>query len=146
MSSPATLTDASPNSRSWVEGAAGGGGGAPAPDSDVDIANAIALPAAWNIAPMDWMLSEYSPGVTPVNVNPPSALVRDVPPGMNCSESFITGMSMTMAPAIGLPSEPTAVPLIFASLTGWSWMSTLPSSWPTARVTRCASAGEGEAG
>src|SRR5258708_12617334 len=107
MSSPATLTDASANSRSWVGGAAGGGGGAPAPDSDVDIANAIALPAAWKIAPMDWTWSEYSPGVTPVNVNPPSPLVPDGRPARNCSHPFIPRISTPLAHPTALPPTPT---------------------------------------
>ena len=76
----------------------------------------------------------------------PLASVREVPPGRNCIASFIAGISITMAPAIGLPSEATAVPLILASFTGCSWMSTLPSSCATASVTRCASAGVGVEG
>jgi hypothetical protein len=79
----------------------------------------------------------------PLSVNAPSLSVRDVPPGRNIMASFIAGMSMTIAPAIGFPSEPIALPVIFASFTGWSWMSTLDSSWPTASVMRCASPGEG---
>jgi hypothetical protein len=106
----------------------------------VEKANAIALPAAWNIAPIDCTWSEYSPGVTPLNVNWPSLLVRVVPPGMNWSASLLAGISMTIELDIGLPSDPTATPVIFARRTGCSWMSTLGSSWPTARVMRCASA------
>ena len=49
--------------------------------------------------------TEYSPGATPLSVNWPSLLVRDVPPGMNCIASFMVGIIMTIAPAMGLPSE-----------------------------------------
>ena len=84
--------------------------------------------------------------MTLFSVKWPSALVRVVPPGMNCIASFIVGISMTIAPDIGLPSDPTAVPVIFARRTGCSWMSTLASSWPTATLTRCASAGFGVPG
>ena len=60
---------------------------------------------------------------------------------MNSIASRIAGISMIIAPASGLPSDPIAVPVIFASFTGASAISMLPSSCPTATVTRCASAG-----
>ena len=80
-----------------------------------------------------------------VSVKLPSLSVRDVPPGMNCMASFIAGMSMTMAPLIGLPSELTAFPVILASRTGCIWRS-IDSSWPTASASRCASPGFGVPG
>jgi hypothetical protein len=72
--------------------------------------------------------------------------VSDVPPGMSATVSLIPGISMTIAPLIGLPSDPEAMPVIFASFTGCSWMSMLESSWPTLSERRCASAGLGVPG
>ena len=98
------------------------------------------------IAASDCTCTAYSPGATPLSVKLPSLSVRDVPPGMNCIASLIVGISMTIAPHIGLPSELTAFPVILASRTGCIWMSVLASSWPTASEIRCASPGFGVPG
>ena len=140
MSSPATVTLAVANSRSI--GCGGEAGAAGSPPLIIDIACVAALISAAS----DCTCSEYSPGAMPDSEKLPSLSVRDVPPGAIAIASFIVGISITSAPLIGLPSEPTAVPVIRASRTGCNWMSTLDSSWPSASATRCASAAFGVPG
>ena len=112
MSSPATLTVGTANSRSCAGEA---GAGRIGPERE----RIMFAPAAEIIPPIDCTCSEYSPGVTPLSVNV-AVLVgpRRAARHESCIASFIAGISMTIAPVIGLPSEPTALPVIFASFTG----------------------------